>query len=525
VFGGGPGSSVASAAESSSDIPGIQLPGPVAAGRVGGTIYDVVYRLAVAPGYVIVASLIGAAGTDFDLYLFDASATTVLSTTGLLKKSIGPTSTESVSWPSRFGGTYYIDINGATDVEGDYRLTVQTVPDSTPPVVSVELAEGRGSTNQLLVPVTLSASDDLSGVSEMAFSADGITYADWQPFARSAFWLFGAGDGSKTLWTKVKNGVGLESAPTTAKVTIDTVAPAAIAVAPPPGSSVVGLRPAFNVTFDEPIDAATWADLGLIVQSANGDLVPGAYSYDVAARRGTFVPSVALSPGSTYVVTIGGVQDIAGNRISASGSWTAIPLAPAEIEAHPLSNVIASGGSTRIDLTLSGPPAPAVVDVTYSASASAEFVPLTTIDVVNGRLSLEVRPAQNTTYRFRFAGAFGVAPVELDVPILVRRSIKLVGPSVTAVSRAQVGTSVRLTAAVGPAHSGVSVSFRLYRFDTVRRVWVYAGSHGRNTVGTGRASYTWTPASAGSYYWRAAVASTAEFANNVSPVYRWSVKR
>src|SRR3990172_5509945 len=145
--------SVVMAADPSSDIPGRPLPGAIAAGRLGGAIYDVVYSLSVAPGYVVVASLTGASGTDFDIYLFDATATTVLSTTGQFTKSTGPTSTESISWPSQFGGTYYIDLNGATDVEGDYRLTVQAAPDSTPPTASMVLAGGRASTNQLTVPV------------------------------------------------------------------------------------------------------------------------------------------------------------------------------------------------------------------------------------------------------------------------------------------------------------------------------------------------------------------------------------
>src|SRR3977135_1723490 len=62
----------ARAADPSADIPGVGLPGPGVAGRLGGAIYDVVYRLTVAPGFVIVASLTGDAGTDFDLYLFDS---------------------------------------------------------------------------------------------------------------------------------------------------------------------------------------------------------------------------------------------------------------------------------------------------------------------------------------------------------------------------------------------------------------------------------------------------------------------
>lgn len=529
VFGVGavPAATVSSvaAAEPSADIPGVSLPGAVAAGRLGGGIYDVVYRISVPAGYVILASLTGAASTDFDMYLFDATATSVLSLAGQLTKSIGPTSSESIAWPSRLGGTYYIDLNGATDLEGDYRLTVQAVPDPTPPTVSMVLAGGRGSTNQLTVPVSLTAGDDLSGVSEMAFSLDGVTYTAFEPFVPSTAWTFEPGGESKTLWAKVKNGIGTESIPAIASVAIDTTAPSAIELAPAPGSSVVGLRPPFIVGFDEPMDPATWTDLGLIVQSASGALIPGQYAYDTVSRTGTFIPASALQPGITYVVTIGDVTDIAGNRVLPSGSWTITPLAPTALEALTAPTVVARGGSSRIDLTLIGAPVPAVVEVSQSSSASAGFVPLTSMEVVNGRISLVVTPGLNTTYRFRYAGAFGVAPAQLDVPVLVRRSVALAGRNSSVISRARVGSSVVLTAAVGPASAGVSVSFRVYRFDTGRRAWIYAGSRGRNTDAAGRATYTWAPPSSGSYYWRAAVASTADFVNNTSPVYRWSISR
>ena len=513
------------AADASSDIPGVPLPGPVAAGRLGGAIYDVVYRFSVAPGYVIVASLTGAPGTDFDIYLFDASATTVLSNVGLLTKSTGPTSTESLSWPSSFGGTYYVDLNGATDVEGDYRLTVQAVPDSTPPVVSMVLASGRGSTSQLTVPVTLTAGDDLSGVSEMAMSADGVTYSTWEAFQSSTTWTFASGDGPRTLWAKVRNGVGLESAPATATTTIDTVPPSVIDLNPAPGSSVVGLRPTFSVTFNEPMDPASWNDLGLIVQSATGALVPGAYAYDVAARTGSFVPSFALQPGASYIVTVGDVKDVAGNRVAFPGSWPITPLSPTSLVAKADPKVITRGGSVQLLVTLSGAPAPASVDLFSMSSPAAGFVLLTTIPITAGRASYGLTPDKTTTYRFLYQGAFGVAPAQVDVPVLVRRSVVLAGRNSAVVSSARVGASIKLVAAVGPAATGVSVSFRLYRFDAARRVWVYAGSRGRNTDAAGRAFYTWVPSSAGSYYWRASVASTPEYANNVSPVYRWSVSR
>jgi hypothetical protein len=515
----------AAAAGASSDIPGIPLPGPISAGRLGGAIYDVVYRFSVLPGHVIIASLTGAAGTDFDIYLFDGSAQTVLSDVGLLKKSTGPISTESITWSSPLGGTYYIDLNGATDIEGDYRLTLQTVPDSTPPSVSVVLAQGRGSTNVLAVPVDLTAVDDLSGVSEMALSPDAVAYTAWQPFESITTWTFPPGDGVRTLWAKVRNGVGLESEPAAAEVTIDTDPPGVELLSPTPGSSVVGLRPPFNVVFDESVDPGSWTNFGLIVQAATGALVPGAYTYDVSTKSGTFIPANALQPGLTYVVALGDVRDVAGNRIPPGGSWTVIPLAPSELEARATPPVILRGASARLDLTLSGAPPPAFVQVSRSWSGSGGFVPLATLEVVNGRLTLPVQPDLTTTYRFQYSGSFGVAPADLIVPVLVRRSVVLVGRSSTVTARASVGASVKLTAEIDPESPGITVSFRLYRFDAVKRVWVYAGSRGRKTDPAGRATYSWIPPSTGSYYWRVSVVSTTEYANNTSPVYRWSISR
>lgn len=515
---------VASAADTSSDIPGVPLPGPIAAGRLGGDVYDVVYSFTVGPGHVIVASLTGTAGTDFDMYLFDASAATIQSTTGLLTKSTGPDSTESISWATEFGGTFYINLNGATDIEGDYRLTVQAVPDGTPPALEMMLAGGRPSTNQLSVPVSLDATDDLSGVVEVAFSPDGLNFEAWQPFRTSATWTFPPGDGQRYLWAKVRNGVGLESASAGASVMIDTIPPSVASIDPPASSNVVGLRPRLSVKFTEPIAQASWIDLGLIVQSASGALVVGAYSYDAPTRTGIFVPSVGLQPGGLYVVTVGDVKDVAGNRVVPPGSWSITPLAPTTLMATATPGVLLHGGSTRVDVSLAGAPLPATLEIS-SASIPAGFVPLTPIPTDDGSNTLVMRPASNTTLRFSYAGAFGVAPAQVDVRLLVRRSVVLAGRNSSVVSRAEVGVPVKLTTAVSPAAAGVPVSFRLYRFDTRRRAWVYAGSKGRSTDAAGRAVLSWVPPASGSWYWRVAVAPTADFANNTSPVYRWSVAR
>ena len=167
-------------ADPADEIPGVPLPGAIATGRLGGPIYDRVYWVDVPAQRVLVASLTGSPGTDFDLYLFDGSATSVYAETGLVAKSTGPTSTEVIAHPSPGGGRYYIDLSGFTEVQGDYRLTVQIATDSTPPRMSLALDGGAPATAQPDVSVTVIAIDDLSGVDAVQFSPDGQT---WGPVA------------------------------------------------------------------------------------------------------------------------------------------------------------------------------------------------------------------------------------------------------------------------------------------------------------------------------------------------------
>ena len=158
-----------------------------------------------------------------------------------------------------------------------------------------------------------------------------------------------------------------------------------------------------------------------------------------------------------------------------------------------------------------------------SVPAVGDAVPIGAVPVpADRRILLTVRPAMNTTYRLGYSGTSTIAPSQADALVLVRRSVALVGVSASGAAPARVGRSVQVVASISPATAGVPVSMR---HDPGRRLWVYAGSRGRTSDATGRVSTTWTPTSAGAYYWRAAAASTVDFANNVSPVYRWSVTR
>ncbi len=510
-------------AASSSDIPGVPLPGPVSTGQLGGPIYDVVYNLSVSPGSIIIASLSGQAGTDFDMYLFDSTATTVLSTTGLLKDSLNPgTSTESISWPTPTGGTFYIDLNGSTDVQGSYRLVVQVVPDRTPPVVSsVTLDGGKAATNDATVSVAVRGADDLSGVADVALSNDGHTWGPWEPYGLNVSWSIPVTQGRHTVWAKVRNGVGLESAPLSSSILLDTIPPTVIAIDPAPGADVASVQPRITVRFSEPIDPDTWTSSGLLVQAADGTLVPGDATWDDANLRGSWVPRSPLDAGRAYAVTLGNVTDVAGNPVAPVGSWTIVPLLRPGFSVVAAPSTIVPGGRASLDVTLVGVPTPATVTLLEQPAGAPAFTQVASHGTSSGHVSFDVQPAQNTVYRVSYLGAFGVSAASADVRVLVRRSIALspAGPTTRTVSK---GTRVALTARVSQA-AGAKVSFQLYRLDRSSGTYRYAGSFGRTVSVDGTARLTWTASTAGRFYWRAIVASDASYANNTSATSRWLV--
>ncbi len=514
----------AAAADSSSDIPGIALPGAVVSGRLGGPIYDVVYRLDVPASSVIVAGLTGTSGTDFDLYLFDSTATSVVNNIGVVARSTGSTSQEALAYVTRAGSTFYLDLNGATDVEGTFTLSVQVVPDPSPPVVRVLLDGGRVSTNEPTVAVTLQASDDLSGVSDMAFSADGSTYAPWQAFEPSTTWTFPAGDGDKSVWVKVRNGVGRESVPAVGSIRLDTEAPDVTVISPNPNSDAALLRPTIHVSFDEQLDPSSWTALGLVLQTGSGAFVPGQLAYEAATRTGTFTPSVDLVPGDLYFATLGQPLDLAGNVATTVGSWWIRPLNPTSISLRSSVRVVTFGKPVVLSGVASIPTA-ASPTLEARPTGAENFAPVATTLPNGGFYSTFVSPVTSTTYRVTYPGsATSIAAVSPNVTVGVRWWVVLSGRGPAITRTGLSGRAIAVEARIAPATAGVAVSFKLYRYDSIRRTYVYAGSRGTKTRADGSARIAWTP-STGRWRWRVAVAASPGIAPVTSAAYTWSIGR
>ncbi|MFM2105495.1 MAG: hypothetical protein RL338_527 [Chloroflexota bacterium] len=512
------------AAAPESDIPGIPLPGPVVSGRLGGTIYDVVYSLTLPKGYVLVASLVGSVGTDFDLYLYSAAATSVTSQTGLLRKSVGPTSSESLTYAAAGDSTLYLDLNGASDVQGDYILTVQIVPDPTPPVARLRLNGGAQATSSATVNVKVDGFDDISGIAEAALSADGTTWGDWFPAPLDSSWTFAAiTDGTQALWARVRNGVGQVSPAVRATIVLDTRAPGVTRIAPARDTTVSALRPPISVTFDEPIAPTSWTD-ALLLQGPSGERVPGAYTYSVTTRTGTFTPSTDLGLGLLYVATVTGVRDIAGNPIDAVASWTIKRLSPASLTLTGRPLVVTYGAR----VALSGTASPAEGTPVVLRTRPPDSTTWTDIDVATsaaGRYAFSVLPTATGLYRTIVPPTETLArAASAAVTITVRRAIAVDGGSASTLRRGKAGSAIPVTARITPGDRGVGVTFRLYRWNATRKRWLLSSTRTTRTTSGGVATTSWTPAS-GLWAWRVTVAGTTALATNTTTYVRWSIAR
>jgi hypothetical protein len=93
--------------------------------------------------------------------------------------------------------------------------------DTTPPQsLMVVINNGATETNSTLVTLNFNAIDDASRVAEMSLSDDGIIWGPWENYTFFKYYTLSPGEGTKTIYVKVKDTAGNEAEPTSASITI-----------------------------------------------------------------------------------------------------------------------------------------------------------------------------------------------------------------------------------------------------------------------------------------------------------------
>jgi hypothetical protein len=111
------------------------------------------------------------------------------------------------------------------NASGSFTDTI--VIDGTAPTGTVVIANGDSWTRTTSVTLTLSATDDASGVTDMRFSSDGSTWGSWETYGTSKSWTLTTGDGSKTAHAQFRDAAGNVSTTATDGIGLDGTAPTA----------------------------------------------------------------------------------------------------------------------------------------------------------------------------------------------------------------------------------------------------------------------------------------------------------
>ncbi|MGZ4386734.1 MAG: NPCBM/NEW2 domain-containing protein [Gaiellaceae bacterium] len=125
---------------------------------------------------------------------------------------------------------------------------------------------------------------------------------------------------STTTTTSTPTTTTTSTTPTTPS---DTTPPAVTATLPAAGSSTVAPSASVFATFSEPLAASTVTASALKLKASGAATqVAATVSYDAASRTAKLTPTAPLSAGTTYVATVAGVKDLAGNPLASPVSWT-----------------------------------------------------------------------------------------------------------------------------------------------------------------------------------------------------------
>jgi predicted CXXCH cytochrome family protein len=193
------------------------------AGNVSTRSDTIILDTTAPVGTMVVAS--GAATTAVTAVNVNSSMSDA--TSGLYQMRVDPGTGTYGSWIT-YAATYAITLptgDGIKTVRVEYKdnaglvsartdtISLETgPPDTEPPTGSISINAGAASTNTTSVALTLAASDTGgTGVAQMRFSNDLITWSTWETFATSKSWTLTASEGAKTVYAQFRDAAGNSS--------------------------------------------------------------------------------------------------------------------------------------------------------------------------------------------------------------------------------------------------------------------------------------------------------------------------
>lgn len=135
----------------------------------------------------------------------------------------------SLQWPLSSGDgwkTVYVKYRDRAKLESVVE-SASILLDTTSPVASFRINGGSRYANSTQVLLDIAADDPepASGIDEMAFGRDGLTWGPWEKFCSTRVFDLSPGDGPKTIYLITKDRAANIGSPSAAEIILDTTPP------------------------------------------------------------------------------------------------------------------------------------------------------------------------------------------------------------------------------------------------------------------------------------------------------------
>jgi subtilisin-like proprotein convertase family protein len=208
------------------------------------------------------------------------------------------------------------DVNGDVTSIGGWSLEF-TWADTLAPAGTVNVNGGAALATSKNVTLNLTATDPppATGVTQMRFSNDGVTFSAYQPFAATAAWTLSGADGTKTVHAQFRDGDGNQSAVVSDAIKLDVQGPRAKKLNPKKNAKGVKTTVKVKIKANEALKKSTVTKKNVFLkQKGVSGKVKAKVKYKAATKTIVLTPVDDLKGGTTYKVTVKRVQDVVGHK-------------------------------------------------------------------------------------------------------------------------------------------------------------------------------------------------------------------
>ncbi|HRY52714.1 MAG TPA: right-handed parallel beta-helix repeat-containing protein [Candidatus Portnoybacteria bacterium] len=261
-------------------------------------------------------------------------------------------------------------------------VTSAIIYDTTAPEGTLSINDGAAYTNSSEVTLTVSATDDGSGVKLMAFNNGTGDYSEWEEYATTKTWTLSDNDGAKKVRVKFQDNLGnVTEIGILAEIILDTVAP------------VITIEPYDDTTpTSQDITVTATADHGSFNENPHTFTENSSFTFiatDLAGNSTSESVEITNIDKEEPVITINGpdVVEIAyGSSYSDAGATAT--------DNHDGSITVISSGVDSVDTSKLGD-----YTITYNATDSAGNAAVEktrTVSVVKALLTITANDASKT---------------------------------------------------------------------------------------------------------------------------------